>query len=72
MLILLIFLYIVSVLVGLGGYYFIMVFVLFAYVVDIFLLDFRVLRFGILEVIVFICGIVVYFVSGVWIKNYGY
>ena len=70
--ILLIFLHTASALAGLGGYYPTMVLALLAYVADTSPPDSRALRLGILEAIAFICGTVVYFVSGVWIKNYGY
>ncbi|XP_027037860.1 proton-coupled folate transporter-like [Pocillopora damicornis] len=63
---------IASALAGLGGYYPTMVLALLAYVADTSPPDSRALRLGILEAIAFICGTVVYFVSGVWIKNYGY
>ena len=69
LLILLIFLHTASALAGLGGYYPTMVLALLAYVADTSPPDSRALRLGILEAIAFICGTVVYFVSGVWNKN---
>ena len=57
---------------GLGGYYPTVTLALLAYVADTSQPDSRALRLGILEAIAFICGTVVQFSSGVWIKNYGY
>lgn len=61
-----------SSLAGLGGYYPTMVLAILAYVADTSQPDSRAMRLGILEAIAFVCGTVVYFSSGVWIKNYGY
>lgn len=63
---------IASSLAGLGGYYPTMVLAILAYVADTSQPDSRAMRLGILEAIAFVCGTVVYFSSGVWIKNYGY
>ena len=49
-----------------------MVLAILAYVADTSQPDSRAMRLGILEAIAFVCGTVVYFSSGVWIKNYGY
>ena len=57
---------------GLGGYYPTMILAILAYVADTSQPDSRAMRLGILEAIGFVCGTVVYFSSGVWIKNYGY
>lgn len=63
---------IASSLAGLGGYYPTMVLAILAYVADTSQPDSRAMRLGILEAIAFVCGTVVSFSSGVWIKNYGY
>lgn len=57
---------------GLSGYYPTVVLAMLAYVADTSAPDSRALRLGILEAIAFVCGTVVQFSSGVWIKNYGY
>ena len=57
---------------GLSGYYPTVTLAILAYVADTSQPNSRALRLGILEAIAFICGTVVYFSSGVWIKNYGY
>lgn len=49
-----------------------MILAILAYVADTSQPDSRAMRLGILEAIGFVCGTVVYFSSGVWIKNYGY
>lgn len=57
---------------GLSGYYPTVTLAILAYVADTSKPESRALKLGILEAITFICGTIVQFSSGLWIKNYGY
>lgn len=57
---------------GLSGYYPTVTLAILAYVADTCKPDSRALKLGILEAITFICGTIVQFSSGLWIKNFGY
>lgn len=57
---------------GLSGYYPTVTLAILAYVADTSKPQSRALKLGILEAITFICGTIVQFFSGVWIKNQGY